>query len=154
MSDFNEIKDRVITLERTFNAPRKLVWEAWTQAEHIAKWWGPQGMNTEVKELDFRTGGKWSYVMLNPKGGAFPTGGTFTEIVEYEKLVTTADFANVTNDVVMTILFEDLGEATKMTMHVTHKTAEYRDAQFKMGADKGWGSTFDRLAQHLENSLA
>jgi uncharacterized protein YndB with AHSA1/START domain len=141
-------------MERTFNAPRSLVWEAWTKAEHIASWWGPQGMKTKVIELDFRAGGNWRYLMTAPNGFEFPTFGKFTEIVEQEKIVCTADFAEVTVGVVMSIEFLDLGEKTKMVFKVIHNTAEYARQQREMGSDKGWGSTFDRLSVFLESANA
>ena len=62
---------RTITMKRTFNAPIQLVWEAWTQPEHIAQWWGPKGMKTKVIAHDFRVGGKWEYTMLMPDGKEF-----------------------------------------------------------------------------------
>ncbi len=141
---------RVATMARTFNAPRQLVWDAWTQAEHLVNWWGPKGMNTKVEELDFREGGSWKYTMVMPDGNEFVTEGTFIEIKEPEKLVTSADFKPMTVDVVLTVLFEDLGEQTKMTFSVAHKTEEYRQQQEEMGFRNGWGSTFDRLEEYLK----
>lgn len=147
----SDIEKRTLTMERTFKAPRSLVWEAWTKAEHIAAWWGPEGMETKVIELDFRAGGKWKYVMKAPNGFEFPTFGTFTEIVEQEKIVCTADFAEITVGVIMSITFEDLGDQTKMIFKVIHDTEEYYRQQVAMGPEKGWGSTFDRLAGFLDS---
>lgn len=149
MKDTTDNQDRVLTLERTFDAPKQLVWEAWTQAEHIAAWWGPTGMETEVEELDFRPGGRWKYLMKAPNGSAFPTEGVFTEIIEYEKIVCTGEFGMVTNGVILDIRFAAIGAQTKMTFAVIHPTAEYRKQQEDMGFEKGWGSTFARLAAHL-----
>ena len=140
---------RVATMARTFNAPRQLVWDAWTQAEHLVNWWGPKGMNTKVEKLDFSS---WKYTMMMPDGNEFVTEGTFIEIKEPEKLVTSADFKPMTVDVVLTVLFEDLGEQTKMTFSVAHKTEEYRQQQEEMGFRNGWGSTFDRLEEYLNES--
>lgn len=149
MTEINEIDNRVLTLQRTFNASRKLVWEAWTSAEHIAEWWGPRGMITKVTELDFRVGGKWQYVMTAPDGSDYPSEGIFTEIVEFEKIVSSADFAPVTSEVIITALFEDLGDKTKFTFSVTHPTEEYCRQQEKMGVMNGWGSNFDGLEDYL-----
>lgn len=143
---------RVATMVRTFNAPRQLVWDAWTQAEHLVNWWGPKGMNTKVEELNFEEGGSWKYTMMMPDGNEFVTEGTFIEIKEPEKLVTSADFKPMTVDVVLTVLFEDLGEQTKMTFSVSHKTEEYRQQQEEMGFRNGWGSTFDRLEVYLKEN--
>ena len=63
--------NRTLTIERTFNAPIELVWEAWSQPEHIAKWWGPPGMEVEIIEHNFEVGGAWKYSMVMPNGGTF-----------------------------------------------------------------------------------
>ncbi len=150
MSNPESTDPRVATMVRTFNAPRQLVWDAWTQAEHLVNWWGPKGMQTKVEELDFREGGSWKYTMKMPDGSDFATEGTFIEINEPEKLVTSADFKPMTVDVVLTVVFEDLGEQTRMVFSVTHKTEEYRQQQEEMGFRNGWGSTFDRLQEYVE----
>lgn len=145
----NDIMNRTLTLERTINAPRKLVWEAWTQAGHIASWWGPKGMETRVVELDFVAGGKWKYVMTAPNGSEFPTEGIFSEIIEFERIITTGEFGQLTSGVILDIRFQDAGENTKLTFSVIHPTQEYCKAQEEMGAMKGWGSTLDGLANYL-----
>lgn len=149
MNDNSNQDKLVVTMTRTFKAPRKLVWETWTKAEHIAAWWGPKGMETRVDELDFRPGGNWKYVMVGPNGSEFVTHGTFSEIVEFEKIVTTGEFAQVTQGVVLTIELEEVGEETQMTFSVWHPTEEYKQQQQDMGFEKGWGSTFDGLANYL-----
>lgn len=149
MENLNEIGDRVLTIQRTFNAPRKLVWEAWTAADHIAAWWGPKGINTRVSEHDFRPGGKWEYIMSGPDGSDFYSNGVFTEIEEFSKVVTSADFGTVTKDVVMVILFEDEGDQTRLTLNVVHPTPEYREAQAKMGFEHGWGAHLNSLENYL-----
>lgn len=149
MSTTNDVANRTVTMERTFNAPRKLVWEAWTQADHIANWWGPKGMNTRVETLDFEVGGAWKYIMVMPDGNEFVTEGVFSEIVEYEKIVTSGEFGPVTTGVTLIIEFADAGAQTKFTFSVEHPTEEYRKQQEEMGINSGWGSTFDRLAEYL-----
>ncbi|KAA3614124.1 MAG: activator of HSP90 ATPase [Calditrichaeota bacterium] len=140
---------RILTLVRNFSAPRKLVWEAWTQSEHIAKWWGPMGMKTRVVDLDFKEGGNWKYIMTAPNGSEFPAHGVFTEIIELEKIVSSADFEPVTHGVIITALFEDLDDKTKLTFSVTHPTEEYCSKQEKMGVMNGWGANFDGLENYL-----
>ena len=148
----NEIDLRVLSLQRTFNAPIQLVWEAWSQPEHIAHWWGPRGMKVNVEEMDFSTGGKWMISMTMPDGNKFITEGTYQEINPPNKIVTTADFKPMTENVVLTVLFEDLGEQTKMTFSVLHETEEYARAQEKMGFMNGWGSVFSNLEEYLEGN--
>ncbi len=140
---------RVLVLTRVFKAPRKLVWEAWTKAGHIALWWGPRGMKTKVIELDFKPGGKWKYVMTSPNGAEFPASGVFTEIIEFEKIISSADFEPVTHNVIITAIFEDVGQNTKLTFSVAHPTEEYCSKQEKIGVMNGWGANFDELELYL-----
>lgn len=78
-----------IVLTRTFDAPRALVWEAMTKAEHMARWWGPHGFLSNVTEFDARPGGKWRIVQIDPRGRHFVFHGEFTEVVAPERLVWT-----------------------------------------------------------------
>jgi uncharacterized protein YndB with AHSA1/START domain len=77
MKKESDEKNRILTLKRTFNAPLKLVWEAWTQPEHITQWWGPKGMKTNIIEHNFKVGGKWKYVMAMPDGSEFVGEGVY-----------------------------------------------------------------------------
>ena len=145
MNNLSEAKNRTLTLQRTFDAPLKLVWEAWTQPEHIAKWWGPKGMKTRVIEHNFKVGGNWNYVMTMPDGNDFIANGTYLEIIELQKIVTTADFKPMTEGVELHILLKADGEKTQFTFHCVHETEEYCKQQEEMGFYNGWGSAFDRL---------
>ena len=140
-----------IVIERVFDAPRELVWKAWTDPEHVAQWWGPHGMKTRVDELDLRVGGGWRYVMLGPDGSEYPQSGTFREIVPPEKIVTSAVFevgSNAPQKQVLTYRFDDLGDKTKLTMVIEHETAELRREQEAFEIE-GWSSNFDCLDEHL-----
>ena len=150
----NDTSNRTLSLKRTFNAPIKLVWEAWTQPEHIALWWGPKGMNTKVIEHDFRVGGKWKYIMLMPDGKEFIADGVYSEIVELQKIVTTANFKPMTEGVEMHALFEENGDKTNFTFHVVHPTEEYCKQQEEMGFYNGWGSVFNRLDESLQKEIS
>ncbi len=145
MNEVNETNNRTVTLKRTFNAPIKLVWEAWTQPEHIALWWGPKGMNTKVIEHDFRVGGKWKYTMEMPDGNEFISDGVYSEIVELERIFSSANFKPMTEGVEIQALFEENGDKTNFTFNVVHPTEEYCKQQEKMGIMNGWGGVFDRL---------
>ncbi len=149
----DDLKSRTLTLERTLSAPVKLVWEAWSQAEHIANWWGPKGMQTKVIEHDFKVGGNWKYSMLMPDGNAFISEGQYKDIVELEKIITSADFKPMTEGVELQALFVDNGDTTKFTFNVVHPTEEYCRQQEKMGFMNGWGSVFDRLENHVSESV-
>ncbi len=145
----DDLKKRTLTIEKTFNAPVNIVWEAWTQPEHIVKWWAPNGMPIEVVEHDFSIGGSWKYIMPMPDGNTFTSEGTYTEIVEKKKIVTSADFKPMTANVEMHILFEADGDRTKFTFHVIHPTEAYCKQQEEMGFYNGWGSAFERLETHV-----
>ena len=134
-----------VTMKRTFNAPLALVWQAWTQAEHIVNWWSPKGMQTEILAHEFTVGGKWKYKMPMPNGMDFIAEGEYLEIVEHEKIVSKADFKPMTEGVEMHALFEADGDKTKFTFHVVHPTEEYKIQQEQMGILNGWGGVFDRL---------
>jgi len=152
MSETSETNNRTVTLKKTFNAPVKLVWEAWSQPEHIALWWGPKGMNTKIIEHDFRVGGKWKYTMEMPDGNEFISDGVYLDIVELEKIISTANFKPMTEGVEIQALFEANGDKTNFTFNVVHPTEEYCKQQEKMGILNGWGSVFDRLETFVSTS--
>ncbi|MBW4459268.1 MAG: SRPBCC domain-containing protein [Nodosilinea sp. WJT8-NPBG4] len=155
--------DREIVITRLFDAPRDLVWQAWTDPAHIAQWWGPKGFTTRVDEMDLRPGGQSRYVMVGPDGTEYPVQGVFREVVPPERIVTTDEFGegyeeitdiDLPQGMVMTILFEDLGNQTKLTLHILHPTAEERRKHEEMGVVAGWNSTLDCLTEHLTGVTA
>lgn len=149
MSDLNK---RTLSIEKTFDVPVETVWEAWTKSEYIVKWWAPKGMDIKVIEHDFRVGGKWKYSMPMPDGSDFISEGKYKEIVPYKKIVTSADFKPMTEDVELHVLFEKDGDKTKFTFKVVHPTEEYCKQQEKMGFYNGWGSALERLEDFLNTN--
>lgn len=147
----SNLKNRTLSLEKIFDAPIELVWEAWTNSEHIIKWWAPPGMDLKVIEHDFKVGGKWKYAMPMPDGTQFISEGTYKEIVEMEKIVTSADFRPMTENVELHASFEKLENQTKFTFSVIHETEDYCKQQEKMGFYNGWGSAFERLESLVIN---
>ena len=145
----SDIKDRTLTIERKLNAPIALVWEAWTQPEHITAWWGPKGMQTQVIEHDFRVGGNWKYSMAMPDGSEFIAEGRYSEIEEPTKIINSADFRPMTEGVIMESHFREDGDQTHFIFNVIHKTEEYCRQQEEMGFYNGWGSVFERLEEFL-----
>lgn len=150
--------DREIVITRVFDAPRDLVWQAWTDPAHIAQWWGPKGFTTRVDEMDLRPGGQSRYVMVGPDGTEYPVKGVFRELVPLERIVATDEFGegydqitdiDLPQGMVTTILFEDLGNQTKLTLQILHPTAEERRKHEAMGVIAGWNSSLDCLADHL-----
>lgn len=145
MEEKSDLAKRTLTLKKTFDAPVELVWEAWTQPEHIAQWWAPKGMKVTIISHEFKEGGRWKYVMPMPDGSQFISEGVYYEIIQFKKIVSSADFKPMTAGVEIRALFEAIGEKTNFVFSVLHPTEEYRNQQEKMGFYNGWGSTFDRL---------
>ena len=136
-------------LKKTFDAPIVLVWEAWTEPEHLAYWWGPKGMSITIVQHDFKVGGKWKYVMPMPNGSEFISEGQYSEIVKFKTIVTSANFRPMTEGVEIRALFEKDGDKTIFVFSVIHPTEEYKMQQEKMGFYNGWGSTLTRFESLL-----
>lgn len=145
MNQSQSAENRTLTLSRTINAPLQLVWDTWTQPGHIAKWWGPKGMETTIVKHDFRIGGEWEYTMIMPNGSAFIGEGKYIDIIELKKICSSANFKPMTEGVEIQAYFDKQGEQTHFTFKVVHPTEAYCKQQREMGFENGWGSTFDRL---------
>lgn len=150
--------DRELVITRIFNAPRELVFKAWTEAKHIEQWMGPKGFTTRVTENDLRPGGQWCYVMIGPDGTEYPSQGVFREIVPPERIVTTDEFgegieqvmdADLPQGMVVTVLFEELDSKTKVTIQIVHESADDRRKHEEMGVVAGWNSALDCLDEYL-----
>lgn len=146
--------EREIVITRVFDAPRNLVWQAWTEPEHVAAWWGPRGFTTTVLELDLRPGGLSRYVMHGPDGSDYPVKGVFREIVPGERFVSTDEFDegyqseeadDLPSGMVITCQFDEVGEQTRLTLTISHPTVEVRRQHEEMGVVAGWNSSLDCL---------
>ena len=146
----SDTANRTLSINRTFDAPLQLVWDAWTKDKHIAQWWGPKGMKTKVIEHDFRVGGKWHYVMAMPDGNEFITEGIYSKIDELKEIFTSADFKPMTEGVDMQTLFQADGSKTNFTLNVIHSTEEYCKQQEEMGFFQGWGSVMNEFDSFLQ----
>jgi uncharacterized protein YndB with AHSA1/START domain len=139
-----------ITTTRIFNAPRELVWQAWTDPAKIPQWWGPTGFSTTIHKMDFCSGGDWLFTMHGPDGTDYPNHKTFLEISSPNRLVMAE---NGPPKHTMTITFEAHGDATKLTMvHVFHSLADYELATLTHGAIEGAQQHLARLAEFLEHT--
>ena len=154
MNHTDDAKNRTLTIKKVFNAPVKLVWDAWTNAKHVVQWWAPKGMKIEVLEHDFKVGGKWKYSMPMPDGSLFISEGSYLEIVPYKKIITTADFKPMTEGVELHVTFEEDGDKTNFSFSVVHASEEYRRQQEKMGFYNGWGAAFNRLEALVDSLVA
>ncbi|MFN2483695.1 MAG: SRPBCC family protein [Candidatus Limnocylindria bacterium] len=142
--------DREIVLTRAFDAPRELVFEAHTKAEHLRNWWGPRRYEMPVCEIDFRLGGTWRMVHRGADGQEFGFHGEYREIVPPEKIVWTFEFDGAPGDVsVETATFEERDGKTILTASAVYASAEARDAMLQSGMEEGAAETYDRLAEYL-----
>jgi uncharacterized protein YndB with AHSA1/START domain len=142
--------DRALVMTRVFDAPRRLVFEAWTRPEHLPHWMlGPEGWTMPVCEIDLRPGGAWHFVWRQSDGNEMEMRGVYREITPPERLVSTeswgGDWPETLNTVV---LFEEDGKTT-MTLTVLYPSKEAREAALKTGMKEGASLSFDRLAAYL-----
>ena len=150
-----------LVIERVFDAPRELVWRAWTEPEQVMRWWGPKGYTSPAAEIDLRVGGKYLWCMRSPEGQDLWSTGVYREIVPLERIVCTNSFSDEKGNVVPashygiggdmpqevlgTVTFEDLGGKTRMTLRNEGLPA----GEMREGADAGWNEAFDKLAASL-----
>jgi uncharacterized protein YndB with AHSA1/START domain len=141
--------DREIQLTRLFDAPRRLVFEAMTRAEHIRRWWGGlgKGYSVPVCEVDLRLGGSWRFVSKHPKGEA-AFHGVYREIVPPERLVYTEIYEPYEDgeSIVTTVLSEENGR-TRMTVTALYPSREVRDIVLSSGMERGAALSYDRLEE-------
>jgi uncharacterized protein YndB with AHSA1/START domain len=138
---------REFTITRIFDAPRELVFRAWTDPAQMTAWFGPRGCTTPQSTIatDVRPGGTWRATMIRDDNGAeYPTGGFYIEVREPERLVFTwSDPGGSDEESVVTVELADLGGRTEMTFH----QAGFSTDEFRTGVHEGWSSAFERLAE-------
>ena len=143
--------DREIVLTRDFNAPRRLVFDAFTKPELVKQWLlGPPGWSMPVCEIDLKVGGAYRYVWRQDSDGAeMGMGGVFREIVPQERVVCTEVFdeAWYPGEALNTLLLSEQGGKTTMTTTLLYQSREARDAVLKSGMEKGVAASYDRLAE-------
>ncbi len=157
-----EIKNKEeIIITRTFDAPRELVWKAWTDPESMKRWWGPKNFTAPVSRIDLRVGGKYLSCMRGPDGKDYWSTGIYREIVPRERIVVTDSFADEQGNVVpashygmegdwplellVTVTLEKAGGRTKMTLrHAGIPAGKMREL-----CETGWNESFDKLAEYL-----
>jgi uncharacterized protein YndB with AHSA1/START domain len=151
-----------IVITRVFNAPRELVWKAWTEPEHLMRWWGPKGYTAPACRIDLRVGGKYHFCMRSPEGKNYWSTGIYREIIEPERIVCTDSFADEhgnpvpashygmpgdwPDELLVTVTFEDDEGKTRMTLRQVGIPA----GEMKEMAGAGWNESFDKLAATLE----
>ena len=143
--------ERTVTLTRIYDAPRELVWRAWTDPKQLAQWFGPRGFSSSVPELDVRVGGALRIVMHGPDGNDYPMKGVFSEVKAPERLT----FSNIAIDTddnhllegATTGILEEQGGKTKLTLHTYAKGMVPLAPQMLAGMEAGWSQSFDKLGE-------
>jgi len=167
-SSHPEPDEREFVITRVFDAPRALVFKAWTDPKHMAQWWGPHTFTNPVCEMDVRPGGAYRIVMRGPDGDLHPARGVYREVVEPDRLVMTINHSELSDEwhdlvnpnrdkaagkppleVLATVTFEDQGDKTKLTIRLRFDSAAVRDALLKLGMAQGWSQSLERLAELL-----
>jgi uncharacterized protein YndB with AHSA1/START domain len=153
MSDAPEggMTRREMTYTRVSEAPRELVWKAWTEPEQLARWWGPRGISTplETIEVELRPGGAFRLTMVSDaEGTEFPTEMEFREVAEPERLVFGWDGQRGLGAGQVTVTFKDLGERTEVTSHYEGLATD----EIAADSQVGWNQQLDRLAELLTQS--
>lgn len=160
-SPAEETADQALVITRVIDAPRSLVFEAWTKPEHLVRWWGPKGFTTPFCKVDFRPGGVFHYCMRSPEGRDIWGIGVYREIVEPERIVYTDAFSDAEGNRVppshygmssghppeslVTVTFAEQEGKTKLTLR--HSLPE--SVEERKGAEQGWNEMLDRLAEDL-----
>ena len=149
----SETADREIVVTRLLDAPRELVFEAWTDPLHVAQWWGPNGFTNTIQEMDVRPGGVWRLIMHGPDGVDYPNRIDYIEVVRPSRLV--YNHSGPEEDehpqFHVTVTFEEEDGKTRLTMRSVFPTAAERDHVIKeYGALEGANQTMGRLAEYLE----
>jgi uncharacterized protein YndB with AHSA1/START domain len=146
------IANRELTLTRTFDAPRELVFEAWTNPKHLVHWWGPNGFTTTVQEMDVKPGGTWRLVMHGPDGREYHNRIVFLEAEKPARLVYKHEPEPGSEPVSFqtTVTFAAEGTQTKVTLQMLFPSAEVRELVVRTyHAEEGGIQTLGRLAAHL-----
>jgi uncharacterized protein YndB with AHSA1/START domain len=151
-NDPSDLAARSIITTRLFDAPRELVFEAFTDPQHLAHWWGPNGFTLTVQSMEVRPGGTWRFVMHGPDGTDYENRIVYDEIVRPERLVYHHGGGDDVEPVQfhVTVTFEDEGGKTWLTMRALFPSAAERErVAKKYGAVEGAQQTLARLAEHL-----
>ena len=140
--------DDQILITREFDAPRHLVYKAWTTPELVKRWWHANRGEMTVAEIDLRVGGRWRYAMVTPEGFEVAFHGEYREIVPNERLVSTEVYEAAPDaEAVDTLTLTEADGRTTLTLLVQHASKEHRDAHIESGMEDGLQDALDLLEQ-------
>ena len=142
--------DREIVITRVVDAPRRLVFEAWTNPEHVPQWLlGPEGWTMPVCEIDLRVGGTWRYVWRKDDGAEMAMSGIYREVVPPERIVSTERWGPEWPETVNTVQLVEAAGRTTITITVLYPSKEARDMALQTGMKEGMNAGFARLDELL-----
>lgn len=144
--------DREIVMVREFNAPRRLVFDAFSKPELLKRWFGPRGWSLEVCEVDFRVGGGFRFVLRGPNGRQMGMRGVYREIAPPERSVHMESFDDYPGESQVTGVFVEQAGKTTLTVTVLYESQLVRDAVIKSGMEHGAAESYDRLAELLDST--
>jgi uncharacterized protein YndB with AHSA1/START domain len=147
---FTTPSDQELVITRVVDAPRSLVWEAWTSTEHVPNWLlGPEGWTMPVCEIDLRPGGAWHFVWRRSDGSEMEMRGAYREIAPPERLVSTESWGGDWPETLNTLVLSEQDGQTTITQTVLYPSKDARDAALETGMKDGASESFDRLAEYL-----
>lgn len=142
--------DREIVVTRAFDAPRRLVFSAWTDPRHVPHWMlGPEGWTMPVCEIDLRPGGAWRFVWRRGDGSEMEMTGVYQEVVPHERLVSTERWGGDWPETINTLILSEEDGRTMMTNRILYPSTEARDAALQTGMSDGMSQSFDRLGEYV-----
>jgi uncharacterized protein YndB with AHSA1/START domain/catechol 2,3-dioxygenase-like lactoylglutathione lyase family enzyme len=151
---FTTPSDVEVVATRVFDAPRWLVWEAWTDPQHLPHWMlGPDGWTMPVCELDLRPGGRWRFVWHGPDGAEMEMTGEYRTIEAPERLVSTESWGDGWPETVNTLTLHEEDGRTTITQRTEYPSIDARDAALRTGMADGMSASFDRLAGYLIDQI-
>jgi uncharacterized protein YndB with AHSA1/START domain len=142
--------DREVVMTRVFDAPRRLVFDAWTNPKHVPQWMlGPVGWTMPVCEIDLRVGGAWHFVWRGADGSEMAMRGVYREISPPKRLVSTESWGGPFPETVNTLTLVEKDGKTTATLTILYPSKEAREAALQTGMKDGVAMSYDRLAEHL-----
>jgi uncharacterized protein YndB with AHSA1/START domain len=150
VNSFTILSDREVEMTRLFDAPRALVFEAYTNPIHVPHWWGPRGVTTVVEAMDVRPGGAWRFTQHHPDGNQYTFYGEYHEVVPPERLVSTFEYVGMPGMVMTdTLTLTERDGRTLLRVVSRFSSLEHRDAMIESGLEGGGVEMWDRLAEYL-----
>ncbi|KOP39346.1 polyketide cyclase [Flavobacterium sp. WLB] len=151
MESKNNIQNRILQSKILLKAPTDIVWEMWTNPEHISNWWGPNGFTNTIHKMDFKEEGEWNLTMHGPDGKNYPNRSIFKEIISLRKIV----FEHFNPHFITTVLFESNNSETLLDWTLLFDSEEMFDIIVKAHkADQGQKENIEKLEKYLSEFIS